>query len=85
MASSAVLKKIPIERADVALNASYQIETMIIALQKLGIEMEDFAEEQVVKLIMNRIKKLNSVIMSVLDKDEGRKTEEMLQVVNLDT
>lgn len=72
---------IPKERADLALVATYEMDTLIDALKR-EIESDDTsATEYLLPLFLRRMTAINSVAMSVLG-DDSRTTEEMREVIH---
>lgn len=67
------------ERRDLALQCTYEVEAVTRHLNA-NLPMEQ-PEYQHLRALVIRILSLNSVAMSVLDDDDGRKTEEMHSVV----
>jgi hypothetical protein len=68
------------ERADLALNATYEIEVVVEMLkQNLPADMNCLG----LACLVRRVQDLNSVIMSALGTDDNRETEEMRKVVFL--
>lgn len=70
------------ERQALALDAAGQIEALVGMLKR---EQEQDSSEfgyYLLPPMLQRIKAVNSVILSVLGGDDGRKTEEMREVIH---
>jgi len=79
MSSATFTPKQRVERLDIALTASYEMEAISRHLN-VNLPMEQ-PEYQHLRALVIRVLNLNSVVMSVLGGDDGRETEEMRSVV----
>jgi hypothetical protein len=66
------------ERADIALEATWEIDACIRLLRQ---ELPTEAEHLALTGLARRIEDLTSVVMSVLGRDDERKTQELHKVV----
>lgn len=73
---------IPKERADLALQATYEMETLIGAIKREMANEDTSESEYLLPLFLRRMADINCVAMSVLGGDDGRKTEEMREVIH---
>ncbi len=69
------------ERADLALRAIYEMETLICMIKREIDNDETSTTEYLLPVFLQRMRDINSVAMSVLGGDDGRETSEMVGVI----
>ena len=71
------------ERAYLALKASWEISALIGVIQREQARDDNTEfEEVLLPVLLRRMADVTSVIMSALGGDDGRKTEEMREVIH---